>query len=342
LKENIIWQGIENGHNIYEFQYRNNIPPGFQSDGKRYIDGPGGMWCVNIGYGREEMADVIRDQVLSMPYCSPWTEANEPAALLAAKLAEISPGDLNRVFMTNSGSTAVDSALRFVMYRNNVMGRPEKKHIISRHSAYHGSTYLSSSAAGKDRDKSFMDTNTEIFHHISDPKPYARPEGMSVESWLEFLVKEFEDKILELGADKVAAFIGEPLLASGGVSIPPKGYHKRFLDQKYWLKERIFEEGVMISPVVISLRRRALRSHLASCGRMVPPARLRSAALTRSSSVGEANRPDFPNSPLTASATRIYGCRAHTATCRGSAMLYSVAPLRSGRPDTSSWYARWR
>ncbi len=202
----------------------------YDTDGKRYIDGPGGMWCVNIGYGREEMANAIRDQAMMMPYCSPWTETSEPAALLAAKIAEISPGDLNNVFLTNSGSTAVDSALRFVMYYNNVMDRPEKKHIISRRSAYHGSTYLASSACGKERDKSFMDTDTERFHHISDPKPYARPEGMSVEGWLEFLCKEFEDKILELGANKVAAFIGEPLLASGGVSIPPKGYHKRFLE----------------------------------------------------------------------------------------------------------------
>ena len=200
------------------------------SDGNKMIDGPAGMWCVNVGYGRTEIADAIRDQALEMPYCSPWSETSAPAAILADKLAEISPGDLNNVFLTNSGSTAVDSALRFVMFFNNVLGRPEKKHIISRHKAYHGSTFLSSSAAGKERDKSFMDTNTELFHFISDPKPYVRPEGMSVDDWLEFLVKEFEDKILDLGADKVAASIGEPLLASGGVSVPPKGYHKRFLE----------------------------------------------------------------------------------------------------------------
>ena len=128
----------------------------YDTDGKRYLDGPGGMWCVNIGYGRTEMADAIREQALEMPYCSPWSEGNEPAALLAGKLAEISPGDLNNVFLTNSGSTAVDSALRFVMFYNNVLGKPDKKHIISRHSAYHGSTYLASSACGKSGDKKFM------------------------------------------------------------------------------------------------------------------------------------------------------------------------------------------
>lgn len=225
------WEGVRNlGSNKRTVIKRAEGIYFHDTDGKRYIDGPGGMWCVNIGYGREDMADVIRDQSLAMPYCSPWTEANEPAAILADKIAQITPGDLNNVFFTNSGSTAVDSALRFVFFYNNVLGRPEKKHIITRHEAYHGSTFLSSSAAGKNADKVNMDCNTELFHHLSDPKPYVRPEGMSVEDWLEFLVKEFEDKILEIGADKVAAFIGEPLLASGGVSIPPKGYHKRFLE----------------------------------------------------------------------------------------------------------------
>ncbi|MEQ8665016.1 MAG: aminotransferase [Rhodospirillales bacterium] len=200
------------------------------SEGNRLLDGPGGMWCVNIGYGREEMAEAIYEQTLEMPYCSPWSLGNEPAAVLAAKLAELTPGDLNNTFFTSSGSAAVDSALRFVMFYNNVLGRPEKKHFISRKRAYHGSTYLAASASGKERDKSFMDFDTEHFHHLSDPESYRRPNNMSVEQWLEFLVQEFENKILELGADKVAAFIGEPLLASGGVSIPPEGYHKRFLE----------------------------------------------------------------------------------------------------------------
>ncbi len=200
------------------------------SDGNRLLDGPGGMWCVQIGYGREDMADAIRDQALEMAYCSPWSLSNEPAALLADKLSTLTPGDLNNTFFTSSGSAAVDSALRFVMFYNNILGRPDKKHIISRKKAYHGSTYLAASVSGKERDKSFMDFVTDTIHHISDPEPYRRPKDMGVEDWLEFLVKEFEDKILEIGADKVAAFIGEPLLASGGVSIPPKGYHERILE----------------------------------------------------------------------------------------------------------------
>ena len=200
------------------------------SEGNRLLDGPGGMWCVNIGYGRDEMAQVIHDQALEMVYCSPWSLGNEPAAVLADQLADLAPGDLNNVFFTSSGSAAVDSALRFVMFYNNVLGRSEKKHIISRKKAYHGSTFLAASASGKERDRNFMDFYGERFHHLSDPNPYRRPEGMSIDQWLAFLVQEFEDKIIELGAANVAAFIGEPLLASGGVSIPPEGYHAMILE----------------------------------------------------------------------------------------------------------------
>ncbi len=110
------------------------------SDGNRMLDGPAGMWCVNIGHRREEMAKAIADQVMQLTYVSPWSLTTTPASLLAGKLAEISPGDLNHVFYTTGGSTAVDSALRFVMFRNNVLGRPDKKQFISRTNAYHGST----------------------------------------------------------------------------------------------------------------------------------------------------------------------------------------------------------
>jgi adenosylmethionine-8-amino-7-oxononanoate aminotransferase len=208
---------IERGEGIYVYD----------SDGNRLIDAPGGMWCVNIGHGRREMAEAIYEQVLEMTYASPWGLTNAPAAQLAAKLAELSPGDLNQVFFATGGSTAVDSALRFVMFYNNCLGRPQKKHIISRHKAYHGSTYLGASCCGKERDKSFLDFETGFIHHISDPNPYRRPEGMSVEAFCDFLVDELEAKIRELGPDKVGAFIAEPVMGTGGVIVPPEGYHRR-------------------------------------------------------------------------------------------------------------------
>lgn len=196
------------------------------SDGNTLIDGPAGMWCVNIGHGNTELAGAIATQAMNLSYVSPWSLANSPAARLAEKLASLAPEDINHVFFTTGGSTAVDSALRFVIFRNNYLRRPEKKHIISRQNAYHGSTFLSASACGKTRDKNFHDFNTENFHFLSDPNPLHRPEGQSVDEFRDALLEEFEQKIHEIGADKVAAFIAEPILASGGVIIPPRGYHK--------------------------------------------------------------------------------------------------------------------
>lgn len=202
----------------------------YDPDGNELIDGPGGMWCVQIGHGRQEMADAIRDQVLRMTYNTPWGLTSEPAPLLANRIAQLTPGDLNHVFFTTGGSTAVDSAMRFIAFYNNFKGRPNKKKIISRHNAYHGSTYLSASASGKERDKNYFDFATHIVHHISAPNPYRKPEGMTEEQFLDWLIQEFEDKVLELGPDNVAAFIAEPILASGGVIVPPTGYHKRMLE----------------------------------------------------------------------------------------------------------------
>jgi adenosylmethionine-8-amino-7-oxononanoate aminotransferase len=202
----------------------------YDSDGNKLIDGPAGMWCVNVGHGRKEIADAIAEQALAMPYYSPWSLGTAPAAELAQKLAALSPGDLDHVFFTTGGSTAVDSALRFVMFFNNYLGRPEKKHIISRQNAYHGSTYLAASCSGKERDKSFLDFEQGFVHHLPSPNPYRRPKGMSVEAFCDEKVADLENKILELGPDKVAAFIAEPILASGGVIVPPPGYHKRCLE----------------------------------------------------------------------------------------------------------------
>jgi len=202
----------------------------YDSDGNKLIDGPAGMWCTQIGYGRQEMADAIAEQVMQISYFSPFDLTNNVAAQLAAKIAEMTPGDLNRVFMTTCGSTAVDTAMRFVSFRNNYLGRPEKKMIISRQDAYHGSTYLSASASGKPRDKNLQDAAGHIVVHVNSPNPLNRPDDMSAEAFRDLRVKELEDKILEHGPDKVGAFIAEPVLASGGVIVPVPGYHKMCLE----------------------------------------------------------------------------------------------------------------
>jgi adenosylmethionine-8-amino-7-oxononanoate aminotransferase len=199
----------------------------WDSEGKRFIDGPGGMWCVQIGYGRQDMADAISKQVMLLPYASPWTTTTEPSAVLAKKIADFAPGDLNNVFFTTGGSTAVDTALRTVHFFNNRLGRHDKKIILAREKGYHGSTYLASSVTGKERDKNRFDVESRLVRFLPDVNPYVRPEGMSEGEWCDEKVADLEKMIESVGADNIGGFIAEPILCSGGVIIPPKGYHKR-------------------------------------------------------------------------------------------------------------------
>ena len=177
----------------------------YDDAGRSFIDGPGGMWSSQIGYGRQEMADAIAEQVLRLPFNTPWTSTSKPAAQLAAKIAAESPGDLNNVFFTTGGSTAVDTALRFAHFYNNLRGQPEKKHIIARQKGYHGSTFMSASVSGKERDKSFLDTDTNSVHFVGNVNPYIRPDGMSLTAWCDEKIAELDAKILEVGAASVAA-----------------------------------------------------------------------------------------------------------------------------------------
>ncbi|MGE3292050.1 MAG: aminotransferase [Geminicoccaceae bacterium] len=202
----------------------------YDDKGRRLIDGPGGMWCVQIGHGRREMAAAIAEQAMRLSYNSPWGFANEPAARLARKLAELSPGDLNTVMFTTGGSTAVDTALRFTQFYNNRLGRPEKKVVISRERSYHGSTHLSASVSGRERFASWFDRESKLVHFLPDVSSNLRPAGMGLEEWATRKAKDLEDAIRHAGADRVAAFIAEPILASGGVVIPAPGYHERCLE----------------------------------------------------------------------------------------------------------------
>ncbi|MGE4611957.1 MAG: aminotransferase [Paracoccaceae bacterium] len=197
------------------------------SDGNRMIDGPGGMWCVNVGHGREEIIEAVAAQMRDLSYFSPWSVTSPPAVILAERLAGLAPGDLNTVFFTTGGSTAVDSALRFAFFYNDCLGRPEKKQIISRIGAYHGSTYLAASCSGKLPEKENMDMVHERVHFLSNPNPANRPLNTSAEDYCAQKVAELESKVLEIGAENTAAFIAEPVMASGGVIVPPDGYFKK-------------------------------------------------------------------------------------------------------------------
>ncbi|OJU52723.1 MAG: aspartate aminotransferase family protein [Mesorhizobium sp. 61-13] len=197
------------------------------STGKKLIDGPAGMWCINIGHRREELARVMYDQAMQLCYNTPWYTMNAPSAELAERIASHAPGDLNHVFYTTGGSSAVETALRFMQFYNNVRGRPEKKLILSRGGAYHGSTYLSASLNGRPRDWDWMDGAEELVVKLTSPDPFRRPKGMTTEAFSDFLVDEFRATVARVGAERIGAFVGEPVQASGGVIIPPDNYLQR-------------------------------------------------------------------------------------------------------------------
>ena len=199
----------------------------YDSDGNRYLDGIGGLWCVNIGYGNEEMAQAIAEQVRRIPYYSTFTHlTTPPAAELAAKLAELTPGSLNHVFYGTGGSMSNDTAIRIIHFYFNRLGRKKKKKIISRIDGYHGSTYLAMSMTGVKFDHQGFDLAPDLVHHIPSPNTYRRPDGMSEDEFCREKAADLENKILELGAENVACFIAEPIMGAGGVIVPPKGYHR--------------------------------------------------------------------------------------------------------------------
>lgn len=198
------------------------------SKGKRYLDGIAGLWCVNIGHGRKAIADCMSEQALKMAYYNTFEDASSaPAAELAAKLAELAPGTLNRVFFGTGGSIANDTAIKIAHYYFNQLGKPNKKKIISRNLAYHGSTYLAHALTGIPSTHMNFDLPLDIMHYVSAPYPYRRPAGMSLPEFCDFLIEELEAAILALGPDNIACFIAEPILGAGGVIVPPPTYHKR-------------------------------------------------------------------------------------------------------------------
>ena len=200
----------------------------YNAEGERYMDGIGGLWCVNIGYGREEMAQAMADQVRRIPYYSTFTHlTTPPAAELAAKLAELAPASINHVFYGTGGSMANDTAIRVIHFYFNRLGKRTKKKIISRVDAYHGSTYLAMTMTGVKFDHDGFDLAPDLVHYVPAPHTYRRPDGMSVEDFCDEKVADLENKILELGPENVACFIAEPIMGGGGVIVPPPGYHAR-------------------------------------------------------------------------------------------------------------------
>ena len=196
------------------------------SEGHRLLDGMAGLWCVNVGYGRAELAEAAYRQMLELPYYNTFFKtATPPAVELSEKLAEIAPEGLNRAFFGSSGSESNDSVVRLVRRYWNLRGQPEKSHIVSRTYAYHGSTMASASLGGMVGMQEGFGLPLPGFHHVMPPYWFDFAEaGETPADFGRRAAKAVEDKILEIGPDKVGAFIGEPIQGAGGVIIPPETY----------------------------------------------------------------------------------------------------------------------
>ena len=194
------------------------------SEGNRIIDGMAGLWCVNVGYGRHELAQAAARQIEELSYYNTFfMTTHVPAIALAAKLAELAPGDLNHVFFASSGSEANDTNIRLVRRYWEIKGQPEKRVIIARKNGYHGSTMGGGSLGGMTYIHA-AGGKIDGIEHIGQPHWWAEGGDMTPEDFGLLRARELEEKILELGVDKVAAFIGEAVQGAGGVIIPPSTY----------------------------------------------------------------------------------------------------------------------
>jgi putrescine aminotransferase len=202
----------------------------WDSEGARVLDAMSGLWCVSVGYGRKELADAAHHQMMTLPYYNSFFQTtNVPAVQLAAKLAELAPDagerSFNHVFYSSSGSESNDSNVRMVRRYWDLLAQPLRKVIISRLNAYHGSTMAGASLGGMSGMHAQGDLPIPNITHID--QPYFFENGLPGESEHDFGLRAagwLESKILEIGADKVAAFIAEPIQGAGGVIIPPASY----------------------------------------------------------------------------------------------------------------------
>jgi putrescine aminotransferase len=188
-------------------------------DGNEYVDGTCGLWQCAVGHGRAELADAAAAQIRQLEfYASFWDYSNEPSIRLAARLADLSPPGLDRIFFTNGGSEGIETAIKIVRLAWHVQGQPDRDVILSRKAAYHGVGSASLAATGIPPLKEGFDPLPQGFVHLSTPTSSTSTDE---------LVAELERTIAEIGADRIAAMIGEPVLGVGGMIPPPEGYWPR-------------------------------------------------------------------------------------------------------------------
>lgn len=234
------WQDIDTAHHLHPFtDYKSLAKEGTNvivkadgahltnTDDKQFLDAMSGLWCVNVGYGRKNLAEVAYKQMQELPYYNSFFKtATAPSIELAQQLAEIAPNDLNHAFFSSSGSEANDTVVRMVRRYWDLKGKPNKKTFISREYAYHGSTMTGVSLGGM----TAMHAQGGMmpgFEHVMPPYWYKYGGDMSPEEFGMHTANKIEEKINEIGAENIAAFIGEPIQGAGGVIIPPDSYWPR-------------------------------------------------------------------------------------------------------------------
>lgn len=239
-------QSLDNAHHLHPFTVHHELrekSPRVISRGKgvylwdteenKIIDGMAGLWCKQIGYGSEELARVAAESIKTLSYYNSFFQTTTPSvAKLSALVAEKTPANLNQIFFANSGSEANDSAIKLIWYYWNLKGKPKKKTIISRERSYHGTTIGSASLTGLPFMHGIFDLPLPRIEHIAPPPHYYEyaEEGETESAFAERCANALEEKILQLGPENVAAFIGEPVMGAGGLMIPPEGYWKRIED----------------------------------------------------------------------------------------------------------------
>ena len=197
----------------------------WDTEGNKILDGMAGLWCVNIGYGRDELAEVASNQIKELPYYNLFFQTSHPKATeLAALIGEITPDHMHHVFFTCSGSEANDTNLRYVRHYWASLGQPDKNIIISRNNSYHGSTVAAASLGGMKPMHAQGGLPIPNIAHIQEPYWYQEGGDLSPDEFGIKAARALEEKILELGEDRVAAFIAEPVQGAGGVIVPPDSY----------------------------------------------------------------------------------------------------------------------
>lgn len=194
------------------------------SEGHRMLDGMSGLWCCNLGYSQQGIIDAVYQQMQELPYYNNFFQcSNQPAVELAKALVDVTPARFNHVFFTNSGSEANDTNIRLIHRYFDLLGKPGKKHIISRKNAYHGSTIAAASLGGMSGMHK-QARGLDYVHHINQPHWFEEGGELDPDTFGTQVARELEAMIDKLGEGKVAAFIAEPVQGAGGVIIPPDTY----------------------------------------------------------------------------------------------------------------------